>query len=50
MKNGLQLQMEGKIGSLPYIKMTLELMRTMGIGFEMNGNTIHVFPGKYEGI
>jgi 3-phosphoshikimate 1-carboxyvinyltransferase len=50
MKNGLQLQMEGKIGSLPYIKMTLELMRTMGLGFEMNGNTIHVFPGKYEGI
>ncbi len=50
MKQGLQLQLEGKVGSFPYIRMTLELMRNMGIGFEMNGNIITVFPGKYESI
>ncbi len=50
LQNGLQLNLEGKISSLPYINMTLKTMETLGIKYAFEGNTINVFPGKYIGI
>ncbi|MBC8047416.1 MAG: 3-phosphoshikimate 1-carboxyvinyltransferase [Fimbriimonadaceae bacterium] len=48
-EKGLQLELIGKIASLPYLMMTLKLMESLGAKYEMTGNTIHVFPGKYNG-
>jgi 3-phosphoshikimate 1-carboxyvinyltransferase len=49
MKKGLTLQLEGKAGSFPYIRMTLELMKSFGVGYHIEGNRITVYPGRYEG-
>ena len=42
---GLILSLEGQITSLPYIKMTLELLKRIGVQTEMQGNHIRVYPG-----
>ena len=44
LKNGLELHLEGKITSLPYIKMTLALLDEMGVETKFEGNVIRVHP------
>ena len=43
---GLLLTLEGQITSLPYIRMTLELLNRLGIKTEMQGNRIRVYPKR----
>lgn len=42
--NGLELTLEGKITSIPYIKMTLALLNNIGIKTAFNKNKISVQP------
>ena len=42
--NGLELTLEGEITSVPYIKMTLELLNQIGITTSFENNTISVKP------
>ena len=44
LKNGLELELIGKITSVPYIKMTLTLLQEIGINTQFKGNLIKVFP------
>lgn len=44
LKNGLELSLEGKITSVPYINMTLSLLREIGIGGTFEDHTITVKP------
>lgn len=45
---GLELALVGKVGSLPYIQMTLQLMENFGVKHEWKGNEIHIAPQKYH--
>jgi 3-phosphoshikimate 1-carboxyvinyltransferase len=45
---GLELELEGKISSRPYIEMTLALMRHFGVEAIFEGNTIAVPHQKYQ--
>lgn len=45
---GLGLELEGKIGSRPYIEMTLSLMKHFGVEADFSGNMITVKPQKYK--
>ena len=47
--NGLELTLEGKIVSRPYIEMTLELMRFFGVHHTWEDNSIRINPQKYRG-
>ncbi len=47
--NGLELTLDGKIVSIPYIQMTLKLMEEFGVQHTWEGNTISIAPQKYEG-
>ncbi len=42
LKNGLELELIGKITSVPYIKMTLGLLEQIGVRSTFEGNTIKV--------
>lgn len=42
--NGLELELVGKITSVPYIKMTLGLLSQIGVANSFEGNTIKVSP------
>ena len=44
---GLALQLEGKIGSWPYITMTLNLMKHFGVTAQVKDNVIEVYPQLY---
>lgn len=44
LENGIQLNLVGKITSVPYIKMTLSLLENLGVQTEFNGQTIRVSP------
>lgn len=44
LENGLELELIGKITSVPYIKMTLALLNQIGIETTFVGNTIKVKP------
>lgn len=44
LKNGLELQLEGTITSVPYIKMTLSLLEELGIDTSFSGQMIRVKP------
>jgi 3-phosphoshikimate 1-carboxyvinyltransferase len=46
--NGLVLQLEGKVGSKPYIAMTLSLMKHFGVDSEWKENTITIKPQQYQ--
>ena len=46
---GLEIELTGKIGSRPYIEMTLGLMSRFGVQNEWNGNTIRIANQKYAG-
>lgn len=43
----LTLNLEGEAASLPYLKMTLEMMRRHGIDAELYRDTVTVKPGTY---
>ncbi|TXK28426.1 3-phosphoshikimate 1-carboxyvinyltransferase [Pontibacter qinzhouensis] len=45
---GLVLELEGKIGSRPYIEMTLSLMRHFGVEADFSGNIITVPHQPYK--
>lgn len=49
LSDGLVLQLEGKISSYPYIQMTLKLMQSLGIVCAIQGNTITIKSGNYQG-
>ena len=42
LENGLELQLEGKITSVPYIKMTLALLEEIGVETSFKENTITI--------
>lgn len=44
LENGLTIQLNGKITSLPYLLMTVELLERIGIQIERNGNTFKIHP------
>lgn len=46
LENGLEIQLEGKITSVPYIKMTLTLLHQIGITASFEGNIISVKSKK----
>ncbi|WP_150451786.1 3-phosphoshikimate 1-carboxyvinyltransferase [Arenibacter lacus] len=46
LENGLELELVGKITSVPYIKMTLGLLAQIGVESSFEGNTIKVLPQK----
>lgn len=47
LKNGLELELVGKITSVPYIKMTLGLLDELGIPNSFEGNLIKVSPKTF---
>ena len=49
LENGLQLTLEGKITSVPYIQMTLDLLKQIGIKTKFDQNKIIVTPSAVEG-
>ncbi|MEM6516386.1 MAG: 3-phosphoshikimate 1-carboxyvinyltransferase [Bacteroidota bacterium] len=44
LQNGLELTLQGKITSIPYIKMTLALLNEIGVKTSFESNVIKVFP------
>lgn len=46
LENGLELELVGKITSVPYIKMTLALLDQIGVVSSFEGNLIKVAPKK----
>ncbi|MDF0715671.1 3-phosphoshikimate 1-carboxyvinyltransferase [Muricauda sp. 334s03] len=49
LENGLELELIGKITSVPYIKMTLALLEQLGVQTSFEGNSIKVSPKKAVG-
>ena len=49
LENGLELELVGKITSVPYIKMTLGLLEQIGVQTHFEGNQIKVEPRKSVG-
>jgi len=47
-RNGLEIELKGKIASGTYIRMTLELMKQWGIDYSWTGNRIKVYEGHYK--
>jgi 3-phosphoshikimate 1-carboxyvinyltransferase len=45
---GLELELEGKVGSRTYIEMTLQLMAQFGISSSWEGATIKIEPQAYQ--
>ncbi len=43
LKNGLTISLQGKVTSIPYIKMTLNLLNQIGITTNWNNDTIQIF-------
>jgi 3-phosphoshikimate 1-carboxyvinyltransferase len=46
LENGLEIELIGKITSVPYINMTLSLLTQLGIENSFEGNKIKVYPKK----
>ena len=44
LENGLHLTLEGELTSVPYIKMTLDLLNQIGVKTKFDSNVIQVFP------
>lgn len=44
--NGLEITLEGKVTSVPYINMTLSLLKDVGINGSFENNIIHIQPLK----
>lgn len=47
MEQGLELELKGKLVSLPYILMTKQLMEQFGAKVSMNGNIVKIEPQQY---
>lgn len=47
MELGLELELKGKLVSLPYILMTKQLMEQFGAKVSMNGNIVKIEPQQY---
>ncbi|SHG71853.1 3-phosphoshikimate 1-carboxyvinyltransferase [Flavobacterium defluvii] len=47
LENGLELTLEGEITSIPYIKMTLALLKDLDIQTSFQGNVIKVYPKQF---
>ena len=45
---GLEMELLGELSSLPYLEMTLTMMRHFGADVERNGRTISVNPKPYQ--
>ncbi len=45
--NGLQIEIENEITSLPYLNMTIELMKTYGININQNKQTFIISSNQY---
>lgn len=50
MEKGLVLHLEGKIISIPYINLTIQLMNQFGVGVIWNKQTIKVLPQEYKPV
>lgn len=48
LRQGLSLELEGKIGSRPYIEMTASLMRQFGVALDFTDNKITIRPQAYK--
>lgn len=46
LENGLELTLEGKITSFPYLNMTLELLKNIGVISKFQENVITILPKK----
>lgn len=46
LKNGLEISLEGKQTSFPYLKMTLDLLKEMGVAYTFKENKININPFK----
>lgn len=44
LENGLELELVGKITSIPYIQMTLALLNEIGVQTKFEGNLVKVYP------
>jgi len=44
LKNGLQLKFKGEVTSVPYIKMTLQLLAELGVQYSWENNVISIQP------
>lgn len=47
-QNGINMYLNGKISSKPYIKMTLSMMESFGVSTVWHDNVIKIFPQKYS--
>ncbi|WP_316794649.1 3-phosphoshikimate 1-carboxyvinyltransferase [Pedobacter frigoris] len=45
---GLTLEIEGELTSLPYVKMTLDMLEETGIKHSWNGNSITIKPQQFK--
>ncbi len=45
---GLEMELTGKIASIPYLKMTLALISEFGSKYSFENNTIKIEEGKYQ--
>lgn len=45
---GLSLKLKGKVGSRPYIQMTLDMMKLFGVQANWTNNTIEIEPQEYK--
>ena len=45
---GLEMELLGELSSLPYLEMTLAMMRHFGAVTEQKGRTIRIFPKPYQ--
>ena len=48
LKKGLNLHLQGKLVSQPYIRMTLEMLRQYGVESAWEGNNISIAPQTIE--
>lgn len=46
LQNGIELTLEGQITSLPYLQMTLSLLRELGVETSFEGPVIRVWPAQ----
>ncbi|WP_185866216.1 3-phosphoshikimate 1-carboxyvinyltransferase [Blattabacterium cuenoti] len=48
-EKGLEIYLKGNITSIPYIKMTFDLLTLSGVKTSWKEKVIHIYPKKYEG-
>ena len=50
MQNGLKISLEGNVISVPYIRMTMSMMKEYGVEVAFENNTIDIKPQTYKPI